>query len=61
MKIECKECKSDILWKNYQRLVLIMDRTDPNSKEWKYLNKIGWKLIENYIDALLQEFMKNER
>lgn len=58
MKIGFKEYKSDIIWKNYQRLVLLMDRTDPNSKDWEDLNKIAWKIIEKYIDELQKEFMK---
>ena len=62
MKIKLKEYKSDILWKNYQRLTLIIDRVTPfglvgqNSKS-KYLNKIAWKVIEKYIDELQKEFL----
>lgn len=58
MKIRLKEYKSDILWKHYQRLVLLMDRVDPNSKDWEDLNKIAWKIIEKYVDELQKEFMK---
>lgn len=58
MKIRLKEYKSDILWKNYQRLVLLMDRVDQNSKDWEDLNKIAWKIIEKYVDELQKEFMK---
>lgn len=58
MKLRFKEYKSDIIWKNYQRLILVMDRTVPCTEEWKELNKIGWELIGKYIDELQKEFMK---
>lgn len=58
MKLRFKEYKSDIIWKNYQRLILVMDRTVPSTEEWKELNKIGWELIGKYIDELQKEFMK---
>lgn len=58
MKIRFKEYKSDILWKNYQRLVLLMDRVDQNSKDWEDLNKIAWEIIEKYVDELQKEFIK---
>lgn len=61
MKLFKKKNKSpEYWWKELQRVrgEQLLYRGD--SREYSKLNKIGWELVEKYIDTLAEE-LKNER
>ena len=56
--IKLRKHTAEYYWKQFKRIHQAQTYFPPNSKEFFELNKIAWKIVAKYTEALLKEMKK---